>query len=73
MLTAFHTSHSLHTKGHSGAEKINSNFTQNFYFPKALTWMKVLCIDCITCRLNKSYPNQKQIAEDQDFKAEFIF
>ena len=28
MLTAFHTSHSLHTKGHSGAEKTYSKFTQ---------------------------------------------
>ena len=35
MLTAFHTSHSLHTKGHSGAEKTSSNFIQNFYFPNA--------------------------------------
>ena len=35
MITAFHTSHSLHTKGHSGAEKAYSNFTQNFYFPNA--------------------------------------
>ena len=35
MLTAFHTSYSLHTKGHSGAEQTYSKFTQNFYFPNA--------------------------------------
>ena len=68
MLTAFHTSHSLHSKGHSGAEKTYSNFTQNCYFAKAPR--KILCNDCITCRLNKPYPNQKQIAEKQEFKAQ---
>ena len=35
MLIAFHTSHSLHTKGHSGAEKTYSNFIQNVYLPSA--------------------------------------
>ena len=35
MLIAFHTSHSLHTKGHSRAEKTFSNFIQSFYFPNA--------------------------------------
>ena len=64
MLIAFHTSHSLHTKKHSRAEKTYSNFIQNFYFPDAPIWIKVLCIDCITCQLNKPYPNQKQIAEN---------
>ena len=73
MLTAFHTSHCLHTKGHSGAEKTYSNFTQNFYFPNAPIWIKVLCNDCITCHLNKPYPNQKQIAEKQDFKAQSLY
>ena len=73
MLTAFHTSHSLHTKGHSGAEKTYSNFTQNFYFPSAPIWIKVLCNDCITCQINKPYPNQKQIAEKQDFKGPKVY
>ena len=40
MLIAFHTSHSLHTKGHSGAEKKFSNFIQNFYFPNEPIWIK---------------------------------
>ena len=62
MLTAFHTSHSLHTKGHSGAEKKTySNFTQKFHFPNAPIWIKILCNDCITCQINIPYPNQKQI------------
>ena len=32
MLIAFHTSHSLHTKGHSGSEKTFSSFIQIFTF-----------------------------------------
>ena len=72
MLIPFPTSHSLHTKGHSGAEKRNSNFIQNFYFPNASIWIKVLCNDCITCQFNKPYPNQKQTAEKQDFKAQSL-
>ena len=70
MLIAFHTSHSLHTKGHSGAEKTYSNFIQSFHFPNAPNWIKVLCNDCITCQLNKPFPNQKQIAGKQDFKGQ---
>ena len=31
MLIAFNTSHTLHTKGHSGSEKIYSNFIQKFF------------------------------------------
>ena len=73
MLIAFHTSHSLHTKRHSGAEKTYSNFTQNFNFPNAPIWIKVLCNDCITCQLKKPYPNQKQIAEKHDFKAHNLY
>ena len=42
MLIAFNTSHILHTKGHSGSEKTNSNFIQNIYFPNAPIWIKVL-------------------------------
>ena len=69
MRTAFHTSHSLHTQGHSGAEKKTfSNFTPNFYFPNAPIWIKTLCNDCITRQLIKPYPNHKQNAEKQDFK-----
>ena len=66
MLIAFNTSHTLISKGHSGSEKTYSNFIQNFYFPNAPIWIKVLCNDCIKCQLNKTYSNQKQIAEKQD-------
>ena len=67
MLIAFDISHTQHTKGHSGSEKTYSNFTQNFYFPNAPIWIKVLCSDCIKSQLNKSYPNQNKIASKQDF------
>ena len=66
ILIAFNISHTQNTKGHSGSEKAYSNFTQNFYFPNAPIWIKVLCNDCIVCQLNKPYPNQKQIAQKQD-------
>ena len=73
MLIAFNTSHTLHTKGHSGSEKTYSNFIQSFHFPDAPIWIKVLCNDCIICKLNKSYPNQKQTAEKQDFKGQSLY
>ena len=74
MLIAFHTSHSLHTRGHSRkAEKTYSNFMKKIYFPNAPVLIKVLCNDCITCQLNKPYPNQKQMAEKQDFKGQSLF
>ena len=73
MLIAFHTSHSLHTKGHSGAEKSYSNFLQSFYFPNAPICMKVLCNDCITSQLNKQYPKLTHIAEKQDFKGQNLY
>ena len=73
MLIAFRTSHTLHTKGHSRSEKKYSIFIQNFYFPNAPIWIKVLCNDCITCQLNQSYSNQKQIAEKQDFKGRSLY
>ena len=68
ILIAFNISHTQNTKGHSGSEKTYSNFTQNFYFPNTPIWIKVLCNDCIIRQLNKPYPNQKQIAQKQDFK-----
>ena len=34
MLIAINISHTQLTKGHSGSEKTNSNFTQNFFLPK---------------------------------------
>ena len=68
ILIAFNISHTQNIKGHSGSEKTYSNFIQNFYFPNAPIWIKVLCNDCIVCQLNKPYPNQKQIAQKQDFK-----
>ena len=67
MLIAFNTSHTLHTKVHSGSEKTYPNFIQNFYFPNAPIWVKVICSDFIICQLKKPYPNQKHIAENQDF------
>ena len=73
MLIAFHTSHSLHTKGHSGADKTYSNFIQIFYFPNAPIWIKVSCNGCMTCQLNRPYPNQKQIAEKQDFIRQSLY
>ena len=73
MLIAFNTSHTLHTKGHSGSEKTYSNFIQKFYFPNAPIWVKVLCNDFIICQLKKRYSNQKQIAEKQDFKGQKLY
>ena len=70
MLIAFNISHTQNTKGHSGSEKTYSNFSQNFYFPNASIWIKVLCNDCLICQLNKPYPNRKQIAPKQDFKGQ---
>ena len=73
MLIVFNTSPTLHTKGHSGSEKTYSNFIKIFYFPNAPIWIKVLCNDCILCQLNKPYPNQKQVAEKQDFKGQSLY
>ena len=73
IIIAFNISHTQNTKGHSGSEKTYSNFTQNFYFPNAPIWIKVLCNDCIICQLNKPYPNQKQIAQKQDFKGQSLY
>ena len=73
ILIAFNISHTQNTKGHSGSEKTYSNFTHNFYFPNAPIWIKVLCNDCIICQLNKPYPNQKQIAQKQDFKGQSLY
>ena len=73
MLIAFNTSHTVHTKGHSGSVKKYSNFTQNFHFSNAPTWIKLLCNDCLKCQLNNPYPNQKQIAEKQDFKGQSLY
>ena len=61
ILIAFNISHTQNIKRDSGSEKTYSNFPQNFYFPNAPIWIKVLCKDCIVCQLNKPYPNQKQI------------
>ena len=73
ILIAFNISHTQNIKGHSGSEKTYSNFIQNFYFPNASIWIKVLCNDCIICQLNKPYPNQKQIAQTQDFKGQSLY
>ena len=50
IVIAFNISHTQNTKGHSGSEKTYSNVTQNFYFPNAPIWIKVLCNDCIVCQ-----------------------
>ena len=73
ILIAFNISHTQNIKGHSGSEKTYSNFIQNFYFPNAPIWIKVLCNDCIVCQLNKPYPNQKQVAQKQDFKGQSLY
>ena len=73
MLIAFNTSHTLISKGHSGSEKTYSSFIQNFDFPNAPVWIKLLCNDCIKCQLNKTYPNQNEIAEKQDFKGQSLY
>ena len=70
ILIAFHNSHTLNTKG---SEKTYSNFIQNFFFPNAPIWIKVLCNDCITYQLGTPYPHQKQTAEKQDFKGHSLF
>ena len=70
---AFNISHTQNIKGHSGSEKTYSNFIQNFYFPNAPIWIKVLCNDCIVCQLNELYPNQKQIAQKQDLKGQSLY
>ena len=73
ILIAFNISHTQNIKGHSGSEKTYSNFIQNFYFPNAPIWIKLLCNDCIVCQLNKLHPNQKQIAQKQDFKGQSLY
>ena len=73
MLIAFNRSHTLNTNGHSGSGKTYSNFSQNFHFPNATIWVRVICNDCIICQLKKPYPNQKQIAEKQDFKGQSLY
>ena len=70
MLIAFNISHTQNTKGHSGSEIFFFNFTQNFCFPNAPIWFKVLCNDCIICQLNKPYSIQKQTAQKQGFKGQ---
>ena len=71
---AFHISHTLNTKGHTGSEKKTySKFIQIFYFPKAPILINVLCNDCKTCQLNVPNPPQKQIAEKQDFNRQSLY
>ena len=71
-LIAFNTSNTLYTKGLSGSEKTYFNFIQNFYFPNAPIGIKVFCNDFLMCQLKITYPNQKKIAEKQDFKRESL-
>ena len=73
MLIALNISHSKIPKDNQNQKKIYSNFIQNFYFPNAPIWIKVLCNDCIIYQLNKPYPNQKQTAQKQDFKGQNLY
>ena len=60
ILIAFNISQTQNTKGHSGSEKTYSNFTQNFYFPNAPIWIKVLIMQTnasIKQTLSKSKTN----------------
>ena len=69
MLTAFQSSPSLHTKGHSGAEKNISKFYTKFLFPKCTDLDKSFMQWLHNMTFNNPYPNQKQIAANPDFKA----
>ena len=74
MLIAFQTSHTLHTIGHSGSEKnFILKFHSQFFFSNAPFLIKVLCNDYIICHLDKPYPDQKEIAEKQDFKGQSLY
>ena len=73
ILIVFQISHSLITKGYAESGKTYSESIQNFYFPNAPIWIKVVCNDCITCQLNTLYPYQKQKAEKQDFKGQSLY
>ena len=73
ILIAFNISHTQNTVGHSGSEKTIFKFYKKFFFPNAPIWIKVLCNDCIICQLNKPYPNQKQLAQKQDFKGQSLY
>ena len=70
MLLAFQSSPSLHTKGHSGAEKNISKFYTKFLFPNGTDLDKNFMQWLHNMTFNKPYPNQKQIAEKRDFKAQ---
>ena len=72
MLIPFLISLSLNTKGHVGSERTYSNFSQNFYFPNAPIWTKVLCNDCTTCQLIKPFPHETQATGKQDFKGQIL-
>ena len=68
ILLAFHFSRSLNTKRHAGLEKTYSNFIQNSYFPKAPSWMKVLCYDCIYVNYKNHIHAKKTISRKKNFK-----
>ena len=48
-------------------------FYAKFFSPNAPIWIKVLCNNCIKCKLNKPYPNQTQFAEKQNFKGQSLY
>ena len=68
ILIAFNISHTTYKR----TLRIRKDILE-LYFPNAPIWIKVLCNDCIICQLNKPYPNQKQIAQKQDFKGQRLY
>ena len=63
----------IYKKKHASSGRRYSKFTQNFLFPNALIWIKVLCNGCIICQLNKLFPHQKQLAKKQDLKWQSLY
>ena len=59
MFIAFHTSHSSHTKGHSGAEKTYSIFIQKILFPKCSNLGKSIMQQLHIMPIKQTIPKQK--------------
>ena len=59
MLIAFHISHSLHTKGHSGAEKNMLKFYTTFLFPKCTNLDKSIMQRLLNMSIKQTKPKTK--------------
>ena len=46
---------------------------KKFLLSKCTNMDKNLCNDCIRCQLIKPNPNQKQLAEKEDFRGQSLF